>query len=637
MQNYVLSAANSMLNQRLDEVAKKADCPFVSAGTNYGQYIYAKTKDAFTVVATPKEISKTADALKAAYTEALRAARFGFTATEYKRFQQNYMSQLEKRYSNKDKRYTAQFYRQCVHNFLENEPMPSIEFTYETMKQIAPMIPLEAVNQIMKELVPENDSNLVIINFNNEKEGNVYPTRDQLLSAVHAARAAELTAYVDNVKDEPLMTVLPKAGTIKKKSQSDKFGYTILELSNGVRVLLKKTDYKKDQVVLSGEGGAGATSYGKADYANLKAFDEVIGISGLGNFSSTELQKALAGKIANADLAMDDRKMSVSGNSTPKDVETMLQMVYLYFTNIKKDPESFGNLVQQYEVALKDRNLVPEMALSDSLTATLYGHNWRETPLLYNDVKDINYDRVLQMAKERTANARGWVFRIIGNYDEATIEKLVCQYLGALPAGKKAEKASLRGAKPVQKDVDNTFTRKMETPKANSYFIWYNDVMPYTLEGDIQADIAGQVLSMVYLKQIREEASAAYSCGAMGVANIASDGYHIYQLIGYCPMKPEKKEIALQIMKQAAEDLAKSCDQEMLDKTKKLMLKQIDDQAKTNGYWLGVISSYDMMKIDKATDYKALVEAQTPEKISAFMQKFLQNDYLIKVVMLPQE
>lgn len=634
--DYVNDAIANMLNKRYTEAAQKADCPFVNAMAYDGNYIFAKTKDAFSIDASPKDMSKTADALKAALIEARRAAEFGFTATEYSRFQQDYLSGLEKQYSNKDKRYNAQFYRECLGNFLTNEPMPGIEYTYQTMKQLVPMIPLEAVNQQIKELVPANDSNMVIINFNNEKEGNVYPTKQQLLDAVKAARTEQITAYVDNVKNEPLIKQMPKAGKIKKETKSKKFDYTTLELSNGVKVILKKTDFKKDQVLLNGNGGCGSTAYGLQDFANFNTFDDVIGISGLGDFTSTELQKALAGKIANANLTMGERKMGIDGNATPKDVETMLQMVYLYFTNIKKDNDAFNNLMQQYEVSLKNRELSPETAFSDSLTATLYGHNPRVAPLLLKDLKNVNYDRILQMAKERTASARGWEFTIIGNFNEATIRPIICQYLGALPA-KANNVASKRMNKMVTGQIENIFKRKMETPKANAYMVWHNETLPYTLEKSIQMDMAGQVLSMIYLKQIREEASAAYSCGAYAGASLADDGYKVYNMIGVCPMKPEKREIALKIMTDEANKLATACDAEMLSKVKALMLKQIDDKAKTNSFWNNTIYQFDKLGIDTYTDYKKLVEAQTPQSISAFVKDFLASGSKITVVMLPQE
>ena len=215
-------------------------------------------------------------------------------------------------YSNKDKRYNSQFYEQCKGNFLSNEPMPSIDYTYEMMKQIIPSIPLEYINGFMEQLLPKNDSNMVILNFNNEKEGNVYPTEAQLLDAVKAARAETIEAFVDKVKNEPLIAKMPKAGKIKKEERNDKLGYTKFTLSNGAKVILKKTDFQKDQVMLIGEGKGGSSLYPLSDLTNINAFDQVIGFSGLGNFTSNELGKVLAGKIANVNLTMDGMNTTIS-------------------------------------------------------------------------------------------------------------------------------------------------------------------------------------------------------------------------------------------------------------------------------------------------------------------------------------
>ncbi len=635
LSQYVKQAAISMLSTRFAEAAQKADCPFVGASADDGDYLFSKTKGAFSINVMPKDMGKTTDAIKAAYIVVKQAADHGFTATEYARLKESMLSSLDKMWEGRDKRTNSSFYKQALGWFLNNEAMPSLEFNYKMMKQIVPMIPLEAINEVLPQLVAKSDSNLVILSFNNEKDGAVYPTADQLLNALHEARAAKVDAYVDNVKNEPIMKNLPKPGKIKKEVKSKKFDYNILTLSNGVTVLLKKTDYKKDQVSMSGTGGSGEGNYGKADFANIKMFNNAIDNSGLGDFSSIELGKALAGKIANASLSMSERKMSLGGSSTPKDVETMLQLAYLYFTNIKKDQDAFNNLMQQYEVDLKNRDLNPSTAFSDSITKSLYDGNWRRRPFLQKDLKDVSYDRILQIAKERTANANGWVFEIIGNFDEATIRPLVCQYLGSLPSkGKNPE--SKREVFPTKKNIDNTFKRKMETPKSMAQIFWLNPTMPYSLERSIQASIAGQVLSMVYLKQIREEASAAYSCGAQAGMSIASDGYHMAQIAGYCPMKPEKKEIAMQIMNQAVKDLAVKCDAEMLDKVQKLMLKQYDSSLKTNGYWASVVWDNYIMNRDEHTEYANTVKAQTPEKIAAFVKEFLAGANKVSVVMLPE-
>lgn len=632
---FLIHAGTRMLNQRLQEIGQKPECPYTSAYAYDGQYIYAKTKDAFSISVTPKDLTQSEAAVKAVITEVKRAAQHGFTATEYNRFKADCEAQLDRQMENKDKRYNTQFYNQILGYFLEGEPMPSLEWTYTTMKQMLPMLPVEAVNQTFAQLIPQDNKNLVIINFNNEAEGNVYPTAEGLLAALNEAKAAEVEAFVDNVKDEPLITKLPKAGKIKSEKKSDKFDYTIVELSNGVKVRLKKTDLKKDQVMISGRGDGGESLYGESDFVNLQVFGSVIDESGLGNFSNTELQKALAGKTANASLSMSEKYTNIGGTSTPKDVETLLQLIYLYFTNINKDQQSVDKYLSSMEVQLKNRDLTPETALSDTLTATLYNHSARRAPLTVESLPKVNYDRILQIAKERTASAKGWEFTIIGNFDEATIRPLICQYLGALPAKKANAKGEIL-SKMAEGQIENIFTRKMETPKANGYMIWHNEALPYTLENSIKVDMIGQILSMIYLKKIREDASAAYSCGAMGQASFDPD-YTMFMILAYCPMKPEMKDVALKIMSEEVPALVNDIDEDKLTKVKEYMIKNIDDERKVNGYWSGVINTWDRYGIDEDTDYKAIVEAQTADSLKAFMKEFLAKHSKITVCMLPEE
>jgi zinc protease len=632
--NYLKNAAFSMLNDRLKEYAEKPESPFLQASASDGQYLLSRTVDAFDLGVLPKDGQLEA-ALAQALTEVRRAAQFGFTPTEYNRFKANYLSSLDKQYSNKDKRYNAQFVNQCVQHFLNNEPIPSIDYTYSTMKQLVPMLPLEGVNMLIKELVSENDSNLVVVNFNNEKEGNVYPTEAGLLKAIADARSAQIEAYVDNVKDEPLMTQMPEKGTIVGETKNDLFGYTELKLSNGVTVVLKHTDLKKDEVVLSGEGFGGSSLYGEEELPNLKMFNDVIEASGLGNFSHTELEKALAGKIASASLSMSAYRQNVSGSSTPKDVETMLQLVYLYFTQINKDQQSFDNLMQTTEVSLKNRLLQPEAVFSDSLNATMGCHNPRIKSLEVEDLKKVDYDRILQIAKERTADATGYTFYIVGNYDEQQIRPLIEQYLAALPA-----KGQVTKGKNVSTDfkgeVVNRFKHKAETPKAIAVMFWYSKAIPYTLENSVKASMAGQVLMMEYLKKIREDASAAYTVSSN--AGISRDDYETSTtMFVYCPMKPEKADTAIQIMRDEVTAITKVCDADKLAKVKEYMLKNHGDQLKRNGYWLGQIGNWRQWGVDFHTDYEQVVNAQTPETISAFVQEVLKAGNRAEVVMMPEE
>ena len=632
--DYLKDASVTMLNDRLKEYAEKPESPFLSSSANDGRYLFSNTVDAFELDISPKD-GQIEAAVTAALTEARRAAEFGFTQTEFNRFKQNYLSQLEKQYSNKDKRYNSQFVNQYVQHFLNKRPIPSIDYTYSTMKQIVPMLPIDLVNTIMKEYILPNDTNLVVFSVNTEKEGATYPTEEGLKAAVAAARAAQIEAYVDNVKDEPLMTTLPKAGKIVKEEKNDLFGYTELTLSNGAKVVLKQTDLKKDQVLLRSEGFGGSALYGEKDYANIKMFDDVIEASGLGNFSHTELEKALAGKIASVSLSLGANRVNINGSSTPKDVETMLQLTYLYFTNIAKDQKSYDNTMQTAEVNLKNRLLQPEAVLQDSLTATMTNHNPRNKALTVEDLKQVGYDRILQMAKEQTANAAAFTFTIIGNYDEQAIRPLIETYLASLPAQKEVVK-SPNVSTDFKGVVINNFKQKGETPKAYAVMDWYTKAMPLTAENDVKMDMIGQILDMEYLKKIREDASAAYT--VQSLSNIDRDDFETTaQILAICPMKPEKADIAIQILRDEVTALSKTCDPDKLTKVKEYMLKSHADQLKQNGYWLAVINAWRKWGIDFHSNYEKLVNAQTPETISATAAEILKAGNRAEVIMLPAE
>ncbi len=634
LQQYAVDLSTQMLNARLAEVGQNADCPYLQAGVTDGDYLFAKTKDAFMLYCVPKP-GQTDAAISAAMREVMRAVKFGFTPTEYARAKSEYMSQLESVYTNRDKRNNSVYCQLYTRNFLDNEPIPSIDDEYMIMQQLNPAIPVEAINETLKQLVSVTDTNLVVLSFNTEKEGAVYPTAEGIKKAIDAVHGEQLTAWVDNVKQEPLIAQLPAKGKIVSEKENAALGYKELTLSNGARVLLKKTDFKDNEVLFNASSKGGASLLGDEDIVNAKAFDMVIGSSGLGNFDVTELQKALAGKQANVNLQLANFHEMVSGSSTPKDIETLFQLAYLYFTDIRKDEKSYAQLMTTLETMLKNQELSPDVAFSDSLKATLYSHNPRYKNLKLEDLKKINYDRILQIAKERTANAGDFTFEIVGNFDETTIRPLIEQYIASLPGnGKKEEWKKISTYN--KGNVENKFVRKMETPKANAYMYWYNLSTPYSLENAVATDAAGQVLEMIYLKKIREDAGAAYSAGAAGSCQYGGDT-PFTALIGICPMDPAKSDMALKIMDEEAKKLCTTVDADMLNKVKEAMLKKADDAARTNSYWLNTIDTFDEYGIDTHTTYKDVIKALTPEKVAKVVKDVIfAGGNSVKVIMLPE-
>lgn len=635
VQQYALNLSLQMLNARLAEVGQNPECPYLQAYVSDGDYIYAKSKDAFAVVCIPKP-GQTEAAISAAVREVMRATMFGFTPTEFVRAKSEYMSQLEKVYTNRNKRENGVYCELYTRNFIDNEPIPSIEDEYAIMQQISPMIPVEAINEVMKELVSVTDTNLVVMSFNTEKEGTVYPTAESIKKAIDTVHGEKLTAWVDNVKQEPLIAKMPAKGKITGEKENKTLGYKELTLSNGARVLLKKTDFKDDEVVIDATSKGGSSLLGDEDIVNAKVFDMAIGASGLGNFSNTELEKALAGKQANANLQLFNLHEGLSGSSTPKDLETLFQLTYLYFTDVRKDEKSFAQLMTTLETMLKNQALSPDAAFSDSLMSTLYCHNPRYATLKLEDLKKVNYDRILQIAKERTADAGDFTFTIVGNFDEATIRPLIEQYIASLPA--KGKKENWKKVSTYAKgNAENKFTRKMETPKANAYMYWYNLTTPYSLENAVAASAAGQVLEMIYLKKIREDAGAAYSAGATGMASLGGDT-PFTALVGICPMDPEKSDMAIKIMEEEAKKLCTTVDADMLNKVKELMLKRADENAKTNSYWVSTINNLDEYGVDTYTNYKNVVNALTPEKVAKMVKDVIFKDgNSVKVIMLPEK
>ena len=635
LEQYATSIMGQMLNARLSEAAQEPDCPFLQAYAYDGNYLFANTKDALTLICMPKE-GQTDAATQALVTEAMRAAKHGFTGTEYVRAKEEYLSQLERQYNERNKISNASLASQYYRNYLDNEPIPSIEQEYQIMNMIAPQIPVELINSILPQLITTDGKNLVIMNFNQEKDGAVYPTYESLKGAVDAGLAAQVEAYVDNVKQEPLISNLPKAGKIVKEKENTTLGYKELELSNGARVILKKTDFKENEIRMNAFQRGGSSLYGEQDWANTQLLPVAVMSSGLGNFSNTELEKAMAGKQANVMLSMDTYEDELSGNSTVKDLETLFQLTYLKFTAINKDEKNFNQFMGQIENALKNRDLDPETVFEDSVSYILANHNWRDKPFTVEALKDVNYDRMLQIAKERTANAANYTFIFVGAFDEAVIRPYIEQYIASLPAqkGKKSNFVDVE-SHPVGQTITH-FTRKSETPKAVAQIYWYDAKTPYTLENQIKANILGQVLGKIYLQKIREDESAAYSAGARGWSTYEGNNFFT-AVMAYCPMKPEKADVAIRIMNEEMVNACNSIDETTLKEIKELFVKDMQTSFKENGYWVRNIHNYLFTGYDGHTGIIDIVNAQTPESIAAFARQLMSAGNKVEVVMLPEE
>ena len=632
---YMKSMMGMMLNQRLQELAQDPNCPFLQAYAFDGKYMGANTKDAFTLIVVPKE-GMTEAATQVGLTEVLRAAKYGFTATEYARAQENYQSSLERQYNERDKVHNSVYTTQCYRHFLDNEPLMSVEDNYQYMTAIAPQIPVEYINQLLTNLVRLDGKNMVVVNFNQEKDGAVYPTKEGMLNAVNAAETAEITPYVDNVKQEPLIAKLPKMGKIVNERNNETLGYKELELSNGARVLLKRTDFKQDEILMLARQRGGSSLYGEQDWANCEMFDDVVESSGLGGFNNMELTKALAGKNVSVHQTLYTNYDYVTGNSNVKDLETLFQLVYLQFTDITKDEKNYNKLISTMDMVLKNKDLDPDNVFSDSLSYILNNYSWRSKPFTADDMKQVNYDRILEIAKERTANAANYTFMFVGSFDEAVIRPLIEQYIASLPAKKGVKSNWVNVAEhPVGQTIKH-FTQKMETPKTTANINWYSTEIPYTLENGIKASLLGRILSRIYYDKIREDAGAAYSVGCFGRNSLEGDRPYTV-ITAYAPLKPEFTDMAVEVFNEEMMKACESIDPVKLEDFKTVMLKNHETQLKENSYWYNIIAGYADRGLDFHTGYEDIVKAQTPETIAAFARELMKAGNKVELVMSPEQ
>ena len=619
--DYAKSAISQMLNTRFSEEAMKPECPFSNSGASFTTYLVSRTKDAMQLQVVPKE-GKDLEALAAALREVKRVKDHGFTATEYDRARDEILSQVEKMYNNREKTPTNNFCQQYVTNFLDNEPIPSIEWEHETLKQYAPMLTVDVINAVAQQMILDSDTNFVALALLQDVEGKQLFTPADMKKVSDGVRAETLEAYVDNVKQEPLLSELPKKGSIVKETTNAALGYKELLLSNGAKVMLKHTDFNADEILMQATSDGGFSVYGKDDQMQMQLADVFLSQCGLGNFSVNELQKALSGKQVGTSFSINSTIHSLSANSTPKDLETMMQLVYLSFTNLNKDENAFNNIRGLLATQLKNIGLNSSVVFQDSTMSTIYGHNPLFMVPTAEQLEKVNIDRVIQIARELYSNAANFNFVFAGNFDEAQLREYIEQYIASLPSKGTADLKGKEIRTFVNGELTNRFTKKMENPQAEATEIWRSKALKYNPQNNVLADISGKMLEMIYEREIRERMSAAYHAGAESDVD-TDNGVSYITIQGSAQLNPEKAEAALPEFKKGMDAMLKAPSEEDLNKVKQAMLKQADIDAATNRYWLGVIARYNRYGIDTHSNYKTLVEQTTTKQISNFLKKVI--------------
>ena len=626
---YATVMASMMLNERLEEFSQLPEPPFMMAQFGSDEdYFLAKTKKSYMGIVVCGE-DQLKNAVATIWREILRAKRGGFTASEYERARAEYMSQVESAYNSREKKSSASYCAEYVRHFIDNEPVMSQEDELALSQQLCPNIPVEVINQLFGSLVEEG-KNIVLACMLPEKEGVTYPTVDEMKKMLADVAAEEIEAYQEEVSNEPLLAQIPTGGKIVK-SKADKFGYTMYKLSNGATVYVKPTDFNKDQIILRAYSQGGTSLYPESEALTLKN----IGLfteGGVGNFSSTALTKALAGKQVGVNPYINLYEEGMRGNSTPKDFETMLQLAYLYFTAQRTDADAFKSWQNKTRAQLLNAEKQPMTALQDTLTRALYNNNPRATQMKAADVDNVDYARVMQIAKERFANAADFTFIFTGAIDEQTMLPLIAQYIGSLPAQGKKEKAREVGMGFTKGMQDKVFAKEMEVPMAVVVYM-ETAKAKNNLKNDLTLDIAHQILDIIYTEEIREKEGGTYGVSTAGGLNQRPKETDAYLQIIYQTSPEAYERLNARIEDLLGEFVQNGPSEANMKKVKDYMHKTYQENLRKNGYWSGEMYYWTKLGIDEVTDYEKVLDSITTEDVRKAIDNILKQRNQTRVIM----
>jgi zinc protease len=626
--NYLNSIASRIFSERFSDLTQKANPPFVGAQSRNGDFLVASTEESWSSVAVVKD-NDVETALKTLTRELMRVKKYGFTESEYERAKSNYLTFMENAFNERDKTKNNSYAGEYVDHFLKGGYIPGIEAEYNTAKAVSGQIPLQAVNQYIEQLI--RDKNTIIFLMAPEKENEVVPTKEQLLAWFNEARNEDIQAPEEKTSNEPLLTELPEGGKIVSETPDKIFDATVLTLSNGVKVAIKPTKLKADEILMGATSPGGSSLFPESEMVNVQLYNSISSIGGLGKFSATDLTKVLAGKKVQVRTTIGLTSEGFSGSSSIKDFETMLQLIYLNFTAPRTDEEVYQSTIARIKSQLENMEANPEIALQDTLLKDLYVDQNRHFRLKAKDLDKANYQTIEKWRKDRYADAGDFTFVLTGNIDLETAKPLIKKYLGSIPSIHRKETFAKVNENYRPGTIKSAFNQKVENPKTNVIDIYWTN-FDYSLKNRIEIDMLQQILRIVYTEKVREEEGGTYGVSVSGNISDYPKGQSMFQI--YFETEPAKADYLNKIVHQVIRDMAKEGPREVdFNKVKEYMLKKQQENEQENSYWRGAMLEYYRQNFNSYTDYVKTLNAVTPADIRKKVQALLNSGNMIEVIM----
>jgi zinc protease len=619
----------AMFNDRFSEITQKPNPPFISAFASQGDLVRTAESFSLTAIVADNGIPR---GLNALLTEGERVKRFGFLQSELDRTKKDFERGIEQAYAERDKTNSDVYTESYVSSFLSGEPATSVEYDLSAMKKLLPTITLAEVNRLAGEWM--TDKNRVLATTSPDKPGIVNPTRGELLLAFDAVKGANLAAYSETAPSQKLVDNEPVGGKVVSERVIPQIGVTEWKLSNGVRVLLKPTDFNADQIAFSAYSPGGASLLPDTGYIAASAADLIPMTSGVGKFSVIDLQKFLAGKQVSVSPNVGELSEGISGSGSQRDVDTMLQLVYLYFTQPRLDTSLVNTFIGRFKGVLANRSASPEAAFSDTIQVTMAQHSLREQPVSAAVLDRIDPFRSYNFYKDRFSDASGFTFVFAGNFNTDSIKPLVAKWLGGLPSTGRKEMWRDTGIRPPTGVVQRV-VKKGEEPKARTALV-FTGPFEYSRQNRYYLSALAELLNIKLREALRENLGGTY--GVSVAPSATRDPIPSYRFsigFGSAPERLEALTAAALIQIDSVKRFGTT--PEYLNKVKEAALRSRETALKQNAYWISQISTFDQSgwPLEEIPNGDKLISSLTAQDLQRAAQKYLRTDNYVRVSLYP--
>lgn len=621
---------NIMFVQRMADLTRRENPPFITAYSRYGSF--TRAKDAFFAYATARN-NEALRAMEALLTEMDRLKKHGFTSGEIERTKSDVIRSYQSQFAEKDKRKSNELISLNISHFTVNNPNPGIDYEYEFARYMLPGITLEEVNNIVKTYV--HQENMVVIVTAPEKEGITTPAEEEIKQVIATIKSKDIEPYADNLSGKKLIEKEPVPGKVVKRRMNKEIGTVEWTLSNGARVVFKPTSFKTDEVLMNAWSIGGYTAADDASLPSAQVTDNVAVESGVGSFSRTELGKMLAGKRINLTPSIGPDRESIFGYFSPQDFETAMQLVYLYFTSPRWNETEYKTWLDKMQNSFINMKAEPRKAFSDSVNVLLNNRNKRYRPTTYEFFDEVSFEKIKAFYHDRFCDASDFIFTFTGNIDPKTVKPFVEKYLASLPVVKRKDVYVDEGIRPPKNKVVNDFEQENKTPRT-SVFIYFHGSSSYTPEQMIVLSALRHILELRYIEAIREEKGGTYSIRVSAfLKRLPEPTYNVSMSFDTDPkMADELKAIVYKELEKLAEKGPEEAD---LMKTKEYFLKQFKEDMKENNWWQNtVLEEYYFDNINILNGYEASVQKLTAKTIRDYATGLLSHQNVIEVIMRPK-